>query len=554
MPKLTLTSEEPAADFVFDSTIVIGRGGTADFVIPNPSVSRRHALVTSEDGDWFVEDIGSGNGTFLNDRVLSQRAILSSGDRIRLGSVVLEFTNTLAFDSTTPAPFTTSISMRGTPPAVDTEPDRVLVRVPVVEEQQANPQTLVGSARRLRLLENLATISSKVFDERELLSFVVQELFEMMPQADRAFVMLWDEDLNRLVPNIAKTRSGEVDEIKASRTLLADVLEKREAVLILDAASDQRYAQAESISVLKIRTAICTPIVFQNQIFGVIQIDSTSGKFPFSRADVVLTVGISSQVGMALAYARIHEELVEQKMLEHDLELARKIQHHFMPAGPPDVNGYSFGIEYKPALAVGGDLYDFIDLGLGLKAIVVGDVSGKGVSAALFSAKLVTDLRYVAKGLTSPAAILSRVNDVLASADHEGMFVTAAVAVIDGRGGRFTVANAGHPLPFARDRSGEIAPLGQPDGPAIGMMPGAKFHDHEYELDHGDVVVFYTDGVIEAQNPRKDMFGETGLLNSLKRSDGGPAGAVRRIAKDVYRFTGSAPQFDDVTIVAVARQ
>src|ERR1044071_3964367 len=158
MPKLTLTSEEPAADFVFDSTIVIGRGGTADFVIPNPSVSRRHALVTSEDGDWFVEDIGSGNGTFLNDRVLSQRAILSSGDRIRLGSVVLEFTNTLAFDSTTPAPFTTSISMRGTPAAVDTEPDRVLVRVPVVEEQQANPQTLVGSARRLRLLENLATI------------------------------------------------------------------------------------------------------------------------------------------------------------------------------------------------------------------------------------------------------------------------------------------------------------------------------------------------------------------------------------------------------------
>jgi len=300
MPKLTLTSEQPASDFQFDSTVVIGRGGTADFVVPNPSVSRRHAMLTREGSDWFVEDLGSGNGTFLNERILGQRSLLSNGDQLRLGSVVLQFADTPA-DDTTP-PFMTSIRVREE--AVAAEPDRVLVRVPVVE-QAASPRTLVGSARRLRLLENLAKISSMVFDERALLSFVVEELFDMMPQADRAFVMVWDPELNRLVPNVARTRTGVADEIHASRTLLDDVLARREAVLILDAASDQRYAGAESISVLKIRTAICTPIVFQNQIFGVIQIDSTSGKFPFSRADVVLTVGISAEVGMALAYARL---------------------------------------------------------------------------------------------------------------------------------------------------------------------------------------------------------------------------------------------------------
>ncbi len=549
MPKLTLTSEQPASDFQFDGTIVIGRGGTADFVVPNPSVSRRHAMVTREGEDWFLEDLGSGNGTFLNERIISQRAVLANRDQIRLGSVVLQFENTL--EANTPAPHTMSVRLHEAPEA--SEPDRVLVRVPVVEQQASNPHTLVGSARRLRLLENLAKISSLVFDERAMLSFVIDELFDMMPQADRAFIMVWDPELNRLVPNIARTRTGIADEIHASKTLLDDVLAKKEAVLILDAASDERYANAESISVLQIRTAICTPIVFQGEIFGVIQIDSTSGKFPFSRADVILTVGISAEVGMALAYARVHEELVEQKMLEHDLELARKIQHHFMPQGTPDITGYTFGVEYKPALAVGGDLYDFIDLGMGLKAIVVGDVSGKGVSAALYSAKLITHLRYVAKGLTSPAAILSRVNDVLASDDHEGMFVTAAVAVLDGRVGRFTVSSAGHPLPFARDRHGEIAALGQADGPAIGMLPGAKFHDHEYQLDTGDVVVFYTDGVIEANNPQRDMFGEEGLLDSFKRASGGPPGAVQRIAKDVYRFAGSAPQFDDVTIVCVGR-
>jgi sigma-B regulation protein RsbU (phosphoserine phosphatase) len=133
------------------------------------------------------------------------------------------------------------------------------------------------------------------------------------------------------------------------------------------------------------------------------------------------------------------------------------------------------------------------------------------------------------------------------------MFVTATIAVLDGRVGRFTVSSAGHPLPFARDGRGAIAALGVADGPAIGMLPGAKFRDHEYELDIGDTVVFYTDGVIEALNPQKEMFGEEGLLVSLKKSNGKPHDAVRRIAKDVYRFAGSAPQFDDVTIVSVGR-
>src|SRR5262245_36582173 len=241
MPKLTITSEQPPIDFQFDGTIVIGGGGTADFVVPNPSVSRRHAMMTREGDDWFLEDLSSGNGTFLNERIISQRATLANRDQIRLGSVVLQFENTV--EANTPAPFAMSVRLRDMPAAG--EPDRVLVRVPVVEQQASNPHTLVGSARRLRLLENLAKISSLVFDERAMLSFVIDELFDMMPQADRAFVMIWDPELNRLVPNIARTRTGVADEIHASKTLLDDGLAKKEAVLILDAASDERYARAE---------------------------------------------------------------------------------------------------------------------------------------------------------------------------------------------------------------------------------------------------------------------------------------------------------------------
>src|SRR4029453_9086606 len=151
MPRLTLPSEQPPSDFQFDSTIVIGRGGTADFVVPNPSVSRRHRRVTRGGDSWFLEDLGSANGAFLNDRIISQRSTLANRDQIRLGSVVLLFESTLEAD--TPAPFMTSIRMREASSAAD--PARVLVRVPVVE-QASSPHTMVGSARRMRLLENRA--------------------------------------------------------------------------------------------------------------------------------------------------------------------------------------------------------------------------------------------------------------------------------------------------------------------------------------------------------------------------------------------------------------
>ena len=548
MPKLTVESgQQPSTEFQFENPIVIGRGGTVDFVLPDPSVSRRHAMLVRDGTAWAVEDLGSGNGTFLNGRVISQRAALANGDVIRVGSVTVNYADTPTSDQ--PPPDSTSIRV------LDSPPSQILMRVPVVEQDQAGPEhTMVGSARRLRFLENMSRISSMVFDERELLSFVVGELFDMMPQAERAFVMVWDPELKRLVPNAARTRSGSPAEIVASRTLFDDVMTKREAVLVLDASSDVRYAHAQSMYALKIRTAICAPIVFQNQVFGLIQIDSTSARSPFSRGDVALTLGVGSEVGMALAYARVHAQLVEQELLEHDLELARKIQHHFLPPGPPTIEGYAFGVEYKPALAVGGDLYDFIELGLGLYGVVVGDVSGKGVSAALYAAKLMTDLRYVSAGLTSPAAILARVNDVLAGGDHEGMFVTAAMAVLDGKTGRLTVASAGHLLPFARDRAGQVAALGQTDGAALGLQAGMRFREHQYELDAGDVVAFYTDGVIEALNPHKDMFGEPRLIDALRRCDGTPSGAVDMIAGDVRAFAASEPQSDDVTVVCFGRE
>jgi phosphoserine phosphatase RsbU/P len=285
----------------------------------------------------------------------------------------------------------------------------------------------------------------------------------------------------------------------------------------------------------------------------VLQVDTTSGPSPFSRRDVALMLAIGSQAGMALGYARLHARVMEQQLLERDLELARKIQHHFLPPDAPAVPGYSFGVEYRPAFAVGGDLYDFLDLGDSRYAIVVGDVSGKGVSAALYAAKIITELRHLSAGAAGPAALLARVNEVLASRDHEGMFVTAVLAVLDAARRRFTVASAGHPLPYARDAAGQVVPVGRTGGAPLGMAPGIRFDEDEYELDPGDAVVLYTDGVTEALNSRNELFGDSRVAESVRRAGSGADAIVNSLDADARGFSRGTPQSDDVTIVAFSR-
>jgi serine phosphatase RsbU (regulator of sigma subunit) len=549
VPILSIISgPDGGSDFRFDrsSVATIGRGAAVSIALTDASVSRRHAMLEFKNGAWQVQDLGSFNGTFVNGRRISQPAPLENGDAVRIGSVQCTFADEAASDPPAQTPAPTVEAEAGE--------SEIVLRVSAEAAAQASGgQTLIGTARRSRLLDSLAKISAMMFDERALLAFIVDELLETLPTADRVAVMMWDAELARFVPQSSRSRSGDAGRVVASQTLLQDVLTRKDAVLVANVLTDRNYSHAESILALKVTSAVCAPILFQKDILGVIQVAGV-GPAPFAQTDVTMTMALALEVGMALAYARLHAKVVERELVDHDLALARKIQQHFLPPRSPDTPGYGFAVEYRPALAVGGDLYDFVRLTGGSIAIAVGDVSGKGVSAALFAAKVMSDLRYQAAGQTSASAILQRLNQVLAAGNEEGMFVTLALAVIDPQLGRLTVASAGHPLPLVRDAAGAVAPIGRTGDKPLGLDERANFHEHGYEMDPGDAVVVYTDGVIEALNRTNELYGDERLVAAIKQAPAGSDAVVRAITDDVRAFAAGQPQSDDVTVVCFDRR
>lgn len=545
MPTLTIRSGLlKGQQFRLDKPTVVGRGATADLSLADPGVSRRHASFSRQDAAWSVEDLGSANGTKVNGRRLSAPTRLKSGDVLHIGTIAANFEDDTEPQASAPAP---EVQYRE-----GSDAPAVLISLPGDTASGDPAAAGMDEAVRLRFLADFAKIGTLVFDEPALVSFIADELLALVPRADRSLVFTHDgEDLT---PRATRTRSGKAPEVVASRRLLRDVMAKREAVLAIDTLTDERYSESESMVAAGIRAAICAPMMFQGEIYGVVQVDSASAGVPFKEADVALVLSLASQLGMALGYARLHATLVEREIVERDIALARRIQQQFLPAGNLELPGYTLGVEYRPALGVSGDFYDLIELDAGRVALVVGDVSGKGISAALYASKLTTHLRYQAAGQIDPGEILARTNRMLAGRDHEGMFATIAVIVIETDTGVVELANAGHPPPFVRRRDGRVVPIGRAGSAPLGLDVNAAFPQTRCDLLAGESLLLYTDGVIEALDAKQELFDEARTVEAIGASDGTADGILTALGRAVERFVGSAPQSDDVTIVCLRRE
>jgi len=242
----------------------------------------------------------------------------------------------------------------------------------------------------------------------------------------------------------------------------------------------------------------------------------------------------------------------ELERTEFEMQTAKEIQQSFLPESPPDIPGFDLAAISLPASQVGGDFYDFIPVGRDKLGIVIADVSGKGVPAALFMALSRAIVRANAEGEPTVSEIIRRANRTISQEAKLGMFVTMFYGVLDTRQGVLSYVNAGHNPPFLYSQtSGDIHML-RARGVALGVLDGASFEQREIALKKGDIVVFYTDGITEAMNDSEELYGNERLTGLVAGSAGLPAREIAgKIKDDVFAFAQDRPQHDDFTLVVM---
>lgn len=535
---------------------ILGRHPECQVVINVLAVSRQHAKVLRDNAGFFVEDMKSRNGTFVNDTLIQGRQKLHSGDVIKVCDVEFAFQ-----DEQSPPPQRPKPSDRGGPGAIlfdDNEGDTLsssTIMSKVDVSSGRFPLQLSSSPEvRLRAIVEITQSLGKALALDEVLPQVLNTLFRIFLQADRGFIVLKDADGN-LAPRWTKTRrSSDEDSIRISRTIINKVIDTREAILSADAASDSMFASSESIADFRIRSMMCAPLVdAEGKAFGALQIDTLDQRGRFNQDDLELLVSVASQAAIAIDNAQLHDQALQQRAMQRDLELAHEVQRGFLPVKPPGVTGYEFFQYYQPAVYVGGDYFDYIRLSDGRLAIVVADVVGHGVAAALMMAKLSAESRYCLATESRPEIAMSRLNERIAGFQLD-RFITMVLVVIDVEKHEGQIVSAGHMAPMIRRASGAVEEPGEEEsGMALGMMDDYQYEQVPFKLHPGDRVVMYTDGINESFDEQEQMYGLDRLRKLVAECQASPIRMGQTIIEDVRRNMGRHAQDDDMCVVCFGR-
>lgn len=359
---------------------------------------------------------------------------------------------------------------------------------------------------------------------------------------------------SQLVEHVLKT-----EEFPISEGIVGRVARTRRGELLADAAADERIVKHDDPA-LAVRSVIVVPLIFRTRFFGVLAVTNPAGGRQFNADDFRLMESLAEQAALALHNAHALHLQLEKQQLDLDLSLASSIQQMLLPAETALCAGVQMNARYRAAQKVSGDLYDAFSLGDHRLAVLVADVSGKGVAASLLMAICRTHLRQIAHRHTSPAAVLRELNATIAPDMRQGMYVTVLYAIIDTQRNELTFARAGHELPLLarREPVGLRAQFVASEGMPIGLVPHAMFaealEDRTVPFAPGDWCVLYTDGLTEAPNDDGKEFSGARLLDavngSLQRT---PAELNDLVLDALARFTGEAPQRDDFTLLSVKR-
>ena len=322
-------------------------------------------------------------------------------------------------------------------------------------------------------------------------------------------------------------------------------------------AVDVESLELESPGVTSLRmagVALVVPLISGGELVGTLNLGPRLSDQQYSTDDKRLLDGLAAQAAPALQVAELVQkqaaEARSRERIEQELKVAQLIQQNFLPRVLPDLPGWEVAAYYQPAREVGGDFYDLFELPDGHVAVLIGDVTDKGVPAAMVMAAARSLLRASGQRVVSPGVVLERVNDLLCPDIPEKMFVTCLYLVLDPSTGHVRYANAGHNLPYARtaDGSMELRAKGMP----LGLLPGMTYEEHEAMMSPGDGLLLYSDGVTEAHGDEREMFGTPRLIEHV--ADPASGDLIDGLLTQLRRFTGADwEQEDDITLVTLRR-
>ncbi|HEX8069124.1 MAG TPA: SpoIIE family protein phosphatase [Pyrinomonadaceae bacterium] len=560
--------------------ITIGRSARNDLCIPDPFASRVHAEVRREGDQYVLQDLGSANGTLYNGDRVEGVVGLTPGGRIQIGETEIEF-----FDQTAGAPVATMIADTHTPPpdatiALDSghrttsglleqiegartqKSGEIRQATSIISQQRAKtvmPAPAAGAATvdqgdLLALISKVSVTLLAPATLDETLNQVAALVFESVP-ADRCLIMLRAAQNRELQVRVAQVRDkrGNIGEIRVSRSIIEEVVGQGRSVLTSDAQHDPRF-MSSTMTIQGIRSVLAVPLGVGEKIFGLIYADSPLAEARFSQDHLTVLTTLASVAAIRVENARLVEEQLDRERLDRELTLAREIQQRFQPTCPPQVPGFELqGISF-PCYEIGGDYYDFIRREDGRLIIALGDVSGKGTSAALLMSSLHAAIHAQIATHQALAEIISAVNRYLADTIPPNRFVTLFCAELDPPTGTLAFINAGHNPPLIAHAAGTMEQLGA-GGMPLGIMPAAPYREGRTQLNPGDALVIYSDGVTETQNAAGEEFGPLRLYDVVARNLEASAAGIRdKIESALTKFAQGTPSVDDITLVIVKRQ
>ena len=526
----------------------IGRSARSDVCIPDAFASRLHAEIRQEGDSFWLQDLGSANGTRYNGVVVKMPVPLSSGGEIQIGETRIVFDDERS-----------KLSMGSTLITDSTEALDPSKTIAFNHRKSSTTEFLSGQfSTRTDLLQLISKVGVALLSARgldETLDQVASLVFESVP-AERVIIMLRDDDgTDNMQIKVARTRGKlePIDEVRISRTVMEEVLKNGQSVLTADAQHDPKYF-SQTMALQGIRSVLAVPLsVDERTIFGLVYADSPTYEATFTEEHLNILTTLASVASIRVENASLMDARLERERMERELELATEIQQRFQPSAPPIVEGYQFqGISFS-CYEIGGDYYDFVPRHDGKMLIALGDVSGKGTAAALLMSSLHAAIHAQVSAKTELGLAISSVNHYLAENTPANRFVTLFATELNPETGHLRYINAGHNPPLIGRADGTVIQLSSGGFP-LGIISGAEFEIGEITLESGDVLVIYSDGVSEANNLAGEEFGMDRLINVVKGNLKASASGLRdKVESALSSFTQTAPANDDITLVIVKR-